>query len=243
VKDVHIGYAPCGGPAIPYDESNPADVEAARKAYFATKDRTPAFSVAWLSDPAILGRYPEDGLKYYGQYLPEGWQEDLKVICQKLDFYTQNIYEGEEVRAADNADGYETVPYPKGHPRTAFGWPITPRALYWGPRFLWERYRLPFMISENGMSCHDRVMLDGKVHDPSRIDYLHRYIRELRRASEDGADIRGYFCWSLLDNFEWAKGYTERFGLVYVDYATGERTPKDSLTWYAETIRTNGENL
>ena len=78
VKDVRIGYAPCGAPTIPYDESNPADVEAARKAYFATRDTTPAFSVAWLSDPAILGRYPEDGLKYYGQYLPEGWQEDLK---------------------------------------------------------------------------------------------------------------------------------------------------------------------
>ena len=102
---------------------------------------------------------------------------------------------------------------------------------------------MPFMISENGMSCHDWVMLDGKVHDPNRIDYLHLYLKELKRASEDGADIRGYFYWSLLDNFEWAKGYTERFGLVYVDYATGKRTPKDSLSWYAETIRTNGENL
>ena len=86
-------------------------------------------------------------------------------------------------------------------------------------------------------------MLDGKVHDPNRIDYLHRYLKELRRASEDGVDIRGYFCWSLLDNFEWARGYSERFGLVYVDYATGERIPKDSLGWYAETIRCNGDNL
>ena len=243
VKDVRVGYAPCGGPAIPKDENSPADVEAARKAYFATGEKSPAFSVAWFSDPAILGVYPEDGLEHFGQYLPEGWQEDLKLICQPLDFYTQNIYEGQEIRAADNAEGYETVPGPKGYPRTACGWPVTPRALYWGPRFLWERYRLPFMISENGMSCHDWVMTDGKVHDPNRIDYLHRYLKELRRACSDGVDVRGYFCWSLLDNFEWAKGYTERFGLVYVDYATGERIPKDSLAWYAETIRANGENL
>ena len=86
-------------------------------------------------------------------------------------------------------------------------------------------------------------MLDGKVHDPNRIDYLHRYLKELRRASEDGVDIRGYFYWSLMDNFEWAQGYTQRFGLVYVDYTTGERTPKDSFDWYADTIRTNGDRL
>ena len=243
VKDVRIGYAPCGGVVIPKDENNPADVEAARKAYFTVEKSSPAFSVAWFSDPVVLGKYPEDGLKYFGQYLPEGWQEDLKLICQKLDFYAQNIYEGREVRAAENEDGYETVPYPAGHPRTACGWPVTPRALYWGPRYLWERYQVPFLISENGMSSHDCVMLDGKVHDPHRIDYLHRYIREYQRAGEDGVDIRGYFCWSLMDNFEWARGYSERFGLVYVDYPTGKRIPKDSLAWYAETVRTNGENL
>jgi len=243
VKDVRIGYAPCGASVIPKDETNPVDVEAARKAYFAVEKDSPSFSVAWFSDPVILGTYPEDGLKLYGQYLPEGWQEDLKLICQKLDFYAQNIYEGREVRAAENEDGWETVPYPAGYPRTACGWPVTPRALYWGPRFLWERYKVPFLISENGMSSHDCVMLDGKVHDPHRIDYLHRYLRELRRASEDGVDIRGYFCWSLMDNFEWAQGYSERFGLVYVDYPTGKRIPKDSFEWFAETIRTNGENL
>ena len=243
VKDVRIGYAPCGAPAVPKDETNPADVEAARKAYFSTSEKSPLFSVSWFSDPPILGTYPEDGLKRFGQYLPENWQEDLKKICQPLDFYTQNIYEGTEIRAADNEDGYETVPYPAGHPRTAFGWPVTPRALYWGPRFLWERYRLPFIISENGMSCHDWIMSDGKVHDPNRIDYLRRYIKELLRASEDGAEICGYFCWSLMDNFEWGKGYSERFGLIYVDYTTGERTPKDSLAWYADVIRANGENL
>ena len=243
VKDVRIGYAPCGQPAVPLDERNPADVEAARKAYFATDGGTPLFSVAWFSDPVVLGTYPQDGLERFGKYLPEGWQEDMKLICRKLDFYTQNIYEGKQVRAAENAAGYESVPYPAGQPRTACGWPVTPRALYWGPRFLWERYRLPFIISENGMSCHDWVSADGGVHDPNRTDYVRRYLLELRRACEDGVDIRGYFYWSLMDNFEWSRGYTERFGLVYVDYGTGERIPKDSLAWYAGTIRANGGNL
>ena len=243
VKDVRIGYAPCGAPAVPLDETNPADVEAARNAYFATGGDSPLFSVAWFSDPVILGTYPEDGLACFGRYLPEGWQEDLKEICQPLDFYTQNIYEGKQIRATDGQGNYETVPYPAGHPRTACGWPVTPRALYWGPRFLWERYKVPFMISENGISCHDWIMSDGKVHDPNRIDYVRQYLKELRRAAEDGADIRGYFYWSLLDNFEWARGYTERFGLVYVDYATQKRTPKDSMAWYADVISANGENL
>ena len=243
VKDVRIGYAPCGASAIPKDENNPADVEAARKAYFTLEKHSPSFSVAWFSDPVVLGTYPADGLEYFGQYLPEGWQEDMKLICQKLDYYAQNLYEGREVRAADNENGWEDAPYPAGHPRTACGWPVTPRALYWAPRFLYERYKLPFIVTENGMSSHDWVMPDGKVHDPHRIDYLRRYIRELRRASEDGVDIRGYFCWSLMDNFEWARGYSERFGLVYVDYTTGKRIPKDSFDWFAETVRTNGENL
>ncbi len=243
VKDVRIGYAPCAAPAVPLDETNPADVEAARKAYFATGGDSPLFSVAWFSDPVVLGTYPEDGLACFGRYLPEGWREDLKEICQPLDFYAQNIYEGKQIRAADGQENGETVPYPAGHPRTACGWPVTPRALYWGPRFLWERYRLPFIISENGMSCHDWVTSDGKVHDPNRIDYVRQYLKELRRAAGDGVDVRGYFYWSLLDNFEWARGYTERFGLVYVDYATQKRTPKDSMAWYADVIRANGENL
>lgn len=93
------------------------------------------------------------------------------------------------------------------------------------------------------MSSHDWVSLDGQVHDSSRVDFLHRYLRELKRAAEDGADIQGYFAWSLMDNFEWAYGYSERFGLVYVDYQTQERIVKDSGNYYREVIETNGENL
>lgn len=95
-----------------------------------------------------------------------------------------------------------------------------------GTRFIWERYGLPIYITENGLSCTDSIHLDGKVHDPARIDFTHRYLLALRRAIDSGVDVRGYFHWSLLDNFEWSEGYNERFGLIYLDYATGKRTPK-----------------
>jgi beta-glucosidase len=115
--------------------------------------------------------------------------------------------------------------------------------LYWGPRYFWERYRLPIVITENGMANLDWVAMDGGVHDPQRIDYTTRHLQELLRAVGDGVHISGYFHWSLLDNFEWAEGYEQRFGLVYVDFRTQRRILKDSARWYAEVIRTNGESL
>ena len=244
VPGVRVGYAPCGNPCIPATNS-PEDIEAARKAYFHVNDYPPfwAFNISWWSDPPMLGKYPEQGLKLLGKYLPEGWEKDLEIIHQPLDYYCQNIYNGNVIRAADNERGYEDVPLPVGHGKTAIQWPITPEALYWGPKFLYERYKTPFIISENGMSSHDVVSLDGEVHDPQRKDYMHRYLREFRRAAEDGVDAAGYFAWSLMDNFEWAYGYTERFGITYVDYTTQERIVKDSFKWYKTVMETNGENL
>ena len=245
VPGVRVGYAPCSGPVLPAS-GRPEDVEAARRACFAVSSDPERFmwSPAWFSDPVMLGEYPEDALSAFGQYLPHGWERDLSLIHQPLDCYTQNIYNGNlTVRAADNALGYEEVPYPVGGERTLMGWPVTPDALYWGPKFLYERYRTPILISENGMSCHDWVFPDGRVHDPNRTDYLRRYLSSLSRAIADGTDVRGYFCWSLLDNFEWKFGYTQRFGLVHVDYATQKRTPKDSALWYKKVMETNGDGL
>ena len=127
--------------------------------------------------------------------------------------------------------------------RTTYHWPVTPEALYWGPRFFWERYRKPIVITENGLANSDWVALDGKVHDPQRIDFLQRYLLAFRRAIQDGVEARGFFHWSLMDNFEWHEGYKLRFGLVFVDYLTQQRVPKDSAAWYAEVIRTNGAVL
>ena len=123
---------------------------------------------------------------------------------------------------------------------TAFNWPIVPEALYWGPKFLQERYKLPIIVTENGLSNTDWVDADGLVRDPQRIDYTRRYLRELRRAASEGVDIRGYFHWSLLDNFEWAEGYHPRFGLVHVDYETQRRTPRASYGWYRDLIGSGG---
>jgi beta-glucosidase len=115
--------------------------------------------------------------------------------------------------------------------------------MYWGPRFMYDRYKLPLVITENGLATRDQVFLDGKVHDPQRIDYMHRYLAELGRAIKDGVPVTGYYAWSLLDNFEWADGYKQRFGLVYVDYQNQKRVPKDSFDWYKKVIATNGRGL
>lgn len=190
----------------------------------------------------MLGKYPEDGLKKYEGFLPDITAEDMKLISEPIDFYCQNIYNGAFVRAGENGKS-EYVTRPAGGGKTAIGWHVTPQCMRWGPRFLYERYKKPIYITENGMSSHDWVSLDGGVHDPQRIDYTRRHLRELSKAIADGADVRGYFHWSIMDNFEWCQGYSDRFGLVYVDYQTQERVIKDSGRWYKTVIETNGENI
>ena len=123
------------------------------------------------------------------------------------------------------------------------GWGIVPEVLYWSTRFFYERYHKPILVTENGMANVDFVHLDGKVHDSQRIDFMHRYLLNLKRAVEEGIPVLGYQYWSVLDNFEWAMGYDKRFGLVYVDYPTQQRIPKDSAWWYRDVIAANGENL
>lgn len=122
-------------------------------------------------------------------------------------------------------------------------WVEHTRVLYYASKFWFERYGLPVLITENGFANNDFVMLDGKVYDPQRIDFLHRYLRQVARALEDGIPVLGYSYWSLFDNFEWAAGYDVRFGLIHVDYATQQRTLKDSALWYRDVIATNGDNL
>lgn len=241
-QKVEIGYAPTASMCYP-ETGKPEDIEAARQALFAMpgdlSDWT--WNVAWWSDPVLLGKYPEEGLKKFEPYLPDITDEDMKLIAQPIDFYGQNIYNGRCIRMGMTGQP-EEVKRPAGFPKTATNWPVTPEALYWGPKFLYERYHKPIYITENGMACHDTVSLDGKVHDPDRIDFLARYLTNLKRASEE-ADIRGYFQWSLMDNFEWEKGYAERFGIIYVDFETQKRIWKDSAYWYRDLIRTNGTVL
>lgn len=240
VADAKVGYAPTSSAVYPASNSK-EDIEAARQAYFQVQPNPDNYlwSVTWWSDPVMLGGYPEDGLKLYEKDLPKIGQNDMKIISQPLDFYGQNIYNGSQVKAQKN--GFEYVERSIGYNRTANGWPVTPECLYWGPKFLYERYKKPIIITENGMCAHDWVSVDGKVHDPNRIDFMYRYIREMKKAVEDGVDVIGYFAWSLMDNFEWAKGYFDRFGMVYVDYKTQQRIIKDSGYWYKQLVESNGE--
>jgi beta-glucosidase len=236
-----VGYAPVALCKMPYDESSAAHVAAARQSMFSVAAET-AWTNSWWMDPAYLGHYPEDGLRFFGKDAPEVRSGDLETIHQPLDFCGVNIYQGQYVRP-DATGAPQDVPPPVGAKLTAFEWYVTPEAMYWGPKFLHERYGKPIVITENGISCRDWVSRDGQVHDPQRIDFTHRYLLEGARAIADGVPLETYFHWSFIDNFEWAHGYKHRFGLVFCDYETGQRTIKDSGRWYAEVIRTNGASL
>ncbi|MEO0512616.1 MAG: GH1 family beta-glucosidase [Planctomycetota bacterium] len=235
-----IGWAPVGMVSIPASET-PEDQEAARaRTYGVARDNL--WSNTWFADPVVLSRYPEEGLEHFGTMLPSGWERDLELISQRIDFYGSNTYRGDVVRAG--GDGLACVVPPQvGTPRSDFGWEITPTCLYWAPKLLHDRYGVPILITENGMSNADWVAVDGGVHDPQRTDFLTRHLRELHRAIDDGVPVIGYFHWSLMDNFEWAEGYHQRFGLVHVDFKTQERTLKDSAGFYGEVIRTNGASV
>lgn len=173
-----VGYAPCGNPAIP---QTPADVDAARRAYFSMPRDAERWywNVSWWSDPVMLGRYPEDGWRCTGATCRRDGKRTLTACASPWNTTARTsitaILSGPRTRPR-----MEEAAFPQGAPRTAAGWPVTPEALYWGPRFLYERYRTPILITENGMSCHDAVSLDGQVHDPNRIDYLSRYLAAYR---------------------------------------------------------------
>lgn len=242
-QDIKVGFAPTCGMPYPATDS-PEDIEAARQVMFGcNKDMSNwTWTVSWFSDPVFLGKYPEDGLELYKEYLPEITEEEMKLISEPLDFCGQNIYNGYAIRMGkDNTPEY--VDRKPGYAITGNDWPMTPECFYWGLKLLYERYRLPIYVTENGTCCRDWVSLDGKVHDPMRIDFLHRYILAMKKAMDEGADIRGYFEWTITDNFEWNSGYRDRFGIVYVDFETQERVRKDSSYFYEEIIRTNGQCL
>jgi len=235
-----IGWSPALSAFCP--ETNHAeDIRAARHATLAVYPGS-GWNNTWWGDPVVFGHYPEEGLRAYGSAAPRFTEADMKIIQQPIDFYGANIFSSVSVRRA--ADGSAVaVELPKGAAYTSYGWRHTPEALYWGPRFLAEHYKLPVVITENGMSGFDWQSPDGQVHDTNRIQFMSSHLLQLRRALRENIDIRGYFAWSLLDNFEWNEGYRHRFGLIYVDFDTQERTLKDSALWYRDLIASGGGNL
>jgi beta-glucosidase len=237
-QPARIGWAPVGVSAVPATKSE-ADIAAAKQLMSEVPEIL--WTNTWYNDPVFLGEYPQETERAFGTAMPKYTAGEMQTICQPMDFLGLNIYTGTVVTA--EGEGYRALDFPAWGMRSAFDWPLIPETLYWGPKFHAERYQVPIYITENGMANIDWVDLDGHVHDPQRIDYLRRYLREVRRAIADGIDIRGYFVWSLLDNFEWGEGFSKRFGLVHVDYATLDRTIKDSGFWYRDLIQGNGQSL
>ena len=210
-----------------------AGIEHARTEAFAFPKDKPWWSSHLWIDPLFTGDYSPEVRAFYGAIVTDTVQPaDLREISAPMDYLGWNYY-------MDWARPQQSA----GEPVTMMKWQVQPEGLYWGSKLLAERYRLPIEIMENGLASMDWITAEGTAPDPLRIDFIKRHLRELRRAIADGVDIRAYYYWSFMDNFEWSAGYLPRFGLVHVDYKTQQRTLKDSAAFYREVIRTHGTNL
>lgn len=231
--DVRVGLVdnPCN--CVPILET-PEHIEAARKAFR-------------LQNARILtlireGKHPDEYLEEQGKNMPEFTDAELEAIHSPTDFQGLNIYTPEYVMADPSTPtGFRIIPQPVSHPAMNVPWlRLGPECIYWTPRFcreLWNEKEI--YITENGCPSADRPAPDGHIYDTDRVMYLRAHLRNVRRAAEEGVPVRGYFVWSLLDNFEWADGFQKRFGIVYVNYSTLKRTPKLSAEFYRECIRAN----
>ena len=237
IPDATVGVVSCGSLFYPRNDT-PEGREAAYRATFDLGNPDGwAMTFGVFLDDLILKKYDPSAIpavRAFADSIPEtDWS-----LMETPDFIGMNIYNARPVDDAGNI-----VREPVGSARTATDWPVTPEALYYGPLNIHRRYGLPIYITEDGLSNHDMVYADGKVHDPKRIEFLYRYLNCLGRAVGDGVPVKGYLHWSFLDNFEWSDGYDQRFGIIFVDYETLRRTPKDSAYWYANVIATNGQSL
>ena len=190
----------------------------------------------------LEGRYTDAFLEQAGADAPRYTPDELKIIASPLDFVGINVYMvNEYVLASDGAPGFAILPFNASHPHMASTWHrMGPETMYWAPRHLQKLWNVPnIYITENGCGASDVIGTDGTVSDTDRIMYLRAYLTQLQRATTEGIPVRGYFHWSLMDNFEWSDGYGRRFGLVHVDFATQRRTPKLSATFYREVIAAN----
>jgi len=216
---------------VPLSET-PDDIAAARQAFLEAN---------WpILDAIHRGGYAPAYLRRCGKNRAKVARGDFELIRAPTDFLGLNIYTGAFVRRGARGRP-EHLPFPPGFPTTDSPWlHWVPRALYWGPRLAAEAYGLKTIyITENGCGFDDDIVIGGEVRDLHRIEFLRSYLKELHRAIADGVPVKGYFLWSLLDNFEWTDGYQRRFGLIHNDFKTQRRTPKLSAHWYADVIARN----
>jgi beta-glucosidase len=189
----------------------------------------------------LEGRYTDHYLRSLGADAPTFTPDELKTISGPLDFLGINVYTTREAVPSDAAPGYEMIKRPATYPYAGSNWLfLNPQALYWTPKLVSQIWGVKkIYITENGCSSADVVRPDGHVLDSDRVMYLRNYLTQMQRGIAEGVPIHGYFLWSLLDNYEWASGFSKRFGITYVDFETQKRTPKLSYDFYREVIRTN----
>jgi len=211
----------------------PEHIEAAQKA---TRDVNAPFLTTVLD-----GRYPDSYLAREQANAPKVEEGDMKAIGSPLDFVGLNIYVPLYARADGSAQGYAMEPMPTSYPHMASPWlTLGPECIYWGVRNVCDIWNVPAIyITENGTSSDDVLTPAGRVEDVDRVMYLRNHLTHLHRAVSEGYPVKGYFLWSLMDNFEWADGYSKRFGIHYVDFKTEKRTPKLSAEWYAQVTARN----
>lgn len=196
----------------------------------------------WFLDPLLRGSYPEDMLELYGERFPDPSSEDLGLIASPIDFLGVNYYSRTLCQADRRGGVLEAVQVsPPTNELTAMGWEVYPEGLYELLTRLHREYGVENLyVTENGAAYPDVLDAEGQVKDAKRETFLREHFIQAQRAIGDGVPLRGYFVWSLMDNFEWARGYTPRFGLAHVDHATQKRTIKQSGRWYAGVTRKNG---
>jgi len=230
-KEAQVGIVLNFSPAYPATDSL-AD-------QMATRQHHARFNL-WFLDP-IAGRgYPQDAWEGYGADVPAMRPDDMQIIAAPIDFLGVNFYSRAVCHDPAGGEGSRVLNVRSKTEATDRDWEIYPQALY--DLLIWIHNGYQFRdiyITENGASYNDVVSPDGKVHDPKRLDYLKHHLAMALRAIEAGVPLRGYFCWSLMDNFEWAMGTSSRFGLAYTDFTTQKRILKDSGLWFGEVARAN----
>jgi beta-glucosidase len=232
-KDTKCGPADNINTAVPVIET-PEHVKAAETA---TRELNASYLTVMLE-----GKYTDAYLKTAGPNAPKFTDEELRTIATPVDFVGINVYRPTVyVLASDEAPGYKVIPLNKSHPKMFSSWHVLgPEVMYWAPRLvqsLWGAREIH--ITENGCGASDELSADGNVHDSDRVMFLRNNLAQLQRATAEGVPVKGYFQWSLMDNFEWGDGFGTRFGLVYVDFETQKRTPKLSASYFREAARRN----
>jgi len=189
----------------------------------------------------LEGKYTDLYLQRLANNAPVFTTEEMAAVGSPLDFVGINVYQPTYVRADNSAKGYAVVQPSSSFPRMLSPWLyIGPEGIYWATKLVSDLWKVKeIYITENGASAADTLAADGQVYDTDRIMFLRNYLTQLHRAVRDGVPIKGYFLWSLLDNFEWAAGYASRFGITYVDFHTQKRTPKLSAAFYKQVVLSN----